>query len=293
MFDSSNRKKVKLISMKFKELIITFGNRFHEKKTTTWAASLAYYTALSLAPLLMLFLLISSQFSYDLKKNFLSQIHSLMGNEAASAIESVIQNAKARPDLMSISGIVGVLTLLLSSSLIFGELRSALNVIFDVEIKDEDHPILHRTWLFVKVRIFQMGLVLGFLFIMIVSLVISTVITSTVTIAGSPVMTAINILTSAVLYIMLFAILFHFLPEARPSWRRSFQGGAITAFLFVVGKELIGLYLGHSAISSSYGAAGSFLVLLAWVYYTTLIIFVGAHVSFVLHSQRINQVRPA
>lgn len=279
--------------MKITTLASTFIDRFQDKKTTTWAASLAYYTALSLAPLLMLFLLLSSQFSYDLKKSFLSEIHGLMGSDAATAIEQIIENAKSRPDLMSLSGAVSIFTLLLSASLIFGELRSALNFIFDVEESKEDHPFLKSTWIFLRVRILQMGLVLGFLFIMIVSLIASTVITTTLAVHENGFSFFINILTSATLYIVLFAILFHYIPDKRTSWRRSFQGGVITALLFVVGKELIGFYLGHNAISSSYGAAGSILVLLVWVYYISLIIFVGAHTSFILHAQhQLQQEKP-
>lgn len=270
--------------MKFKTLFLTFVDRFVEKKTTTWAASLAYYTALSLAPLLMLFLLLSSQFSYDLKKSFLSEVHALMGNEAAMGIELIIQNAKSRPDLMSTSGIIGILTLLVSASLIFGELRSALNFIFDVDVDINDYPFLKSFWIFLKVRFFHMGLVLGFLFIMIVSLMVSTLISATLTQQDTPLSAVMNVVMSAALYIILFSVLFHYLPEKRTSWKRSFQGGAITALLFVIGKEVIGFYLGHGAISSTYGAAGSILVLLAWVYYSALIIFVGAHISFILHS---------
>lgn len=190
----------------------------------------------------------------------------------------------ARPDLMSLSGIIGILTLLISASLIFGELRSALNFIFDVEEDKNDYHFLESFWLFLKVRVFHMGLVLGFLFIMIVSLIISTIISATLTQQGTPLSTTMNVAASAALYIILFSVLFHYLPEKRTSWKRSFQGGAITALLFVIGKEVIGFYLGHGAISSTYGAAGSILVLLAWVYYTALIIFVGAHISFILHS---------
>ncbi len=271
--------------MTAKTLLNTFIDRFLAKKTTTWAASLAYYTALSLAPLLMLFLLLSSQLSYDLKQNFLNEIVGLMGSDASTAMELIMENAKSRPDLMSLSGAVGVLTLLLSASLIFGELRAALNFIFDVEEKKEDYPFWQSAWIFLRVRILQMGLVLGFLFIMIVSLIASTLITATLAVHENAFSFLINILTSSSLYIFLFAILFHYIPEKRISWRRSFQGGIITALLFVIGKEVIGFYLGHGAISSSYGAAGSILVLLAWVYYISLIIFVGAHISFILHAQ--------
>jgi membrane protein len=206
-----------------------------------------------------------------------------MGSEAASTIVLILQNAKSRPDLMSFSGLISIATLLLSASLIFGELRAALNTIFEKEAPSEDLSFKQATWCFLRARFLQMGLVLGFLFIVIVSLVASTVISTTIKYAPNSFGVVVNILTSAGIYIFLFSILFHFLPEKRLPWKRSVQGGILTSFLFIIGKELIGLYLGHSALSSSYGAAGSLVVLLAWVYYSALIIFVGAHLSYVLH----------
>lgn len=263
-----------------------FVDRFQQKQTTTWAASLAFYTALSLAPLLMLFLIVSSQLGADLQNVFLNQIDNLMGSQASDAVAAIIASSQSRPDLMSVSGTVSILILLLSASLIFGELRTALNVIFDKPEVTENFTFLHSTWLFFKVRVLQMGLVLGFLFIMIVSLVISTAISASLTRNESLLGATLNIIFSGALYQFLFTILFHFLPEERVSWRRSFYGGAISAALFVIGKEFIGIYLGRSALSSSYGAAGSILVLLGWVYYSAIIIFVGAHASFLLHARK-------
>ncbi|MBC7464653.1 MAG: YihY/virulence factor BrkB family protein [Bdellovibrio sp.] len=271
--------------MELRKNLAIFIDRFTEKHTTTWASSLAFYTALSLAPLLVLFLIVSSQLSPDLQNNFLSEVNSLMGSEAATTMTLILQNAKSRPDLTSFSGLISLATLLLSASLIFGELRAALNSIFHVETVVSDATFLKATWLFIKARIFQMGLVLGFLFIIIVSLVASTIISSTVGGSTDAVGVVINILASAGIYIFLFSVLFHFIPEKRLPWKRSVQGSIITAFLFIIGKELISIYLGHSAISSSYGAAGSLVVLLAWVYYSAMIIFVGAHISYMLHSK--------
>lgn len=276
--------------MKFQTSFNQFVDRFQNKQTTTWASSLAFYTALSLAPLLVLFLVVSSQLSPGLQEIFLQEVHSLMGPVAATTIVMIMQNAKDRPDLMSFSGLISVATLLLSASLIFGELRSALNSIFDNDVPAEDVPFGRATWLFIKARVLQMGLVLGFLFIIIVSLVASTIISSTFAGVTGALSTVFNMIASMIIYVFLFSILFHYLPEKKLPWKRSIQGGLITSALFLVGKELIGLYLGQSAISSSYGAAGSLVVLLAWVYYSALIIFIGAHISFMLHSEERNRI---
>jgi len=275
--------------LKIKTAIGNFVDRFQQKQTMTWASSLAFYTALSLAPLLVLFLIVSSQLSSDLQKNFLSQIHSLMGSEAATAVELIVQNAQAHPNLMSVSGLASLATLLLSASLIFGELRAALDSIFDEVPAAEPTTFLKSVGLFIKARVFQMGLVLGFLFIVIVSLMASTLISSTLGQTSNTFGVILNICASGAIYVFLFSVLFHYLPDKRLPWKRSVQGGLITAVLFLVGKELIGLYLGQSALSSSYGAAGSLVVLLAWVYYSALIIFVGAHISFMLHAKEYQQ----
>ena len=118
--------------MAARKFIENFIRKFTQDETTTLAASLAFYTALSLAPLVILFVTISSQFSPELQKNFVAQTQNVMGREGAAAVEMIIDSAKTRTDLTSVASVVGVLTLLLSASLIFGELRGALNRIFEI-----------------------------------------------------------------------------------------------------------------------------------------------------------------
>lgn len=270
--------------MNFKDNVKYLSDRFQKKFTTTWASSLAFYTSLSLAPLLILFLIVTSQLNPQLQQLFINQINLLMGENAATAIVAILESAKSRPDLISFSGFISLATLLFSASLIFGELRAALNLIFENPVTQDEFSFWQTTWFFFKARFFQMGLVLGFLFIIIVSLIVSTFISSTFT--GATALDAVvNISASYLIYIFLFSILFHYVPQTCLPWKRSIQGGAITSFLFIIGKELIGIYLGNSAFSSSYGAAGSLVVLLVWVYYSAIIIFVGAHISFMLHEK--------
>ncbi|MBC7420256.1 MAG: YihY/virulence factor BrkB family protein [Bdellovibrio sp.] len=269
--------------MKFKSFIDVFVERFLSTNTTTWAASLAFYTSLSLAPLLILFVTFSSRLSPDLQNTFVSEATYMMGPQAASTVEMIIMNAKSRSDLSSISGMVGMATLLLSASFIFGELRSALNQIFEVKnLPKQLTTFLSATQAFIKVYIFQMGFAFAFLFIMIVSLVISTALSAILYSDDAAFKAFINIAISILFYSALFTLLFHFVPSERLTWRRSWQAGLMTSLLFVGGKELIGLYLGNSGISTSYGAAGSLVVLLAWVYYSALIIFIGAHCATTL-----------
>ncbi len=262
-----------------------FFAKFSKDDTTTLAASLAFYTALSLAPLLILFVTISSQLNDHLQNNFVTEAQGLVGPDAAKTIEMIVDNAKNRPDLTSFANIMGILTLLISASLIFGQLRMTLNRIFDAEPKSpKDESFLQMCWRYVHERFFHVGLALSFIFILIVSLLVSSMVSMMVHQSHQAfLIVAANILLNIFLYILLFTLLFRYMPDQHLPWKRAVQGGTLTSILFVVGKELIGLYLGNSALGSSYGAAGSVIVLLVWVYYSALITFVGAQVSWLLH----------
>ncbi len=275
---SANLFRVHKSKISFKQFADLFVDRFLITNTTTWAASLAFYTSLSLAPLLILFVTFSASFSADLQSKFLSEANYLVGPEAAETFAMIIKNAKDRADLGSLSGILGAATLLLSASFIFGELRASLDQIFDIKIVVKENRTLFDMFKsFLRIYVFQMGLAFAFLFIMIVSLVVSTALSITLYSDDATFKSIINIIVSALFYSGLFTLLFHFVPSQHLTWRRSWQAGLMTALLFVGGKELIGVYLGNSALSTSYGAAGSLVVLLAWVYYSAMIIFIGAH----------------
>ena len=268
--------------MRFRNFFKSLFARFDLEQTSTYAASLSYYTALSLAPLLIIFISISSRLSGNLLENFISQVHSNIGPDAAAVFELIVRNAKERPDLASASGIFGVITLLFSASLIFGELKSALN---NILFKAVPQAVETSNWdmvkIFIKSRILHIGFALSFIFIMVVSLTISSLISATFS-SYQDFYRILNIGVSFLFYVGIFCLLFRYLPDKKIFWRNSFHGGLTTALLFVIGKELIGLYLGNSAIGSAYGAAGSIIVLLMWVYYSSLITFIGAHVSALL-----------
>ncbi|NJL24397.1 MAG: YihY/virulence factor BrkB family protein [Calothrix sp. SM1_5_4] len=258
-------------------------DKFAKDQTPTLAASLAFYTALSMAPILILFVAVASKFSDSLQAELLTQARNVVGVDAAKAVEIVIEGAKNRTDLTSAAGILGTLTLLISAGLIFGELRFALNRIFGVE----DGPARFDGFLGTVARYLWKHLVqTGFALIVIVSLVVSlaasSVLSSSLRPHASSAALALNVLASLAFYVLIFTAMFHYLPNRRPPWKNSIQGGVLTAPLFVLGKELLGIYLGNSALGSAYGAAGSFILLLVWVYYSSLITFIGAQVSSLL-----------
>lgn len=268
--------------MSASKFLKSFFARFVQNQTTTYAASVAFYTALSLAPLLILFVTLTSTMTSGFEEAFEYQVQELVGNDAASAVALIITNAKERPDLASVSGFFGALTLLLSASLIFGELREAMNRIFETSAPViENETVFHVVKSFLRDRVLQAGFALSFVFIMMVSLILSSLLSSTFKTEQS-VWKLINIVGSFFFYAGVFGLVFRFLPSGRTRWKESMLGGLITAVLFVIGKEVIGIYLGKSALGSAYGAAGSVIVLLVWVYYSAMITFIGAHVSAIL-----------
>jgi membrane protein len=209
----------------------------------------------------------------------------VVGPEAARTVQTIIENAKERPDLATLSGFFGIITLLLSASLIFGEMKFAFNKIYECEpVPPVTGSFAYKVWIMARTKIAQIGLALCCIFIMIISLLASSVISAAVP-TDQPFWRVFNLIISFIFYIGLFALIFHSMPDERIAWKDSFRGGVITAFLFLVGKELIALYLGHSAIGSPYGVAGSLILLLVWIYYTALITFVGAHISSLIASK--------
>lgn len=260
-----------------------FLEKFIRDETTTLAASLAFYSALSLAPLVILFIAVSAQLGEDLRGELLEQTRRIVGHEAAQAIAVVVENAKARTDLTSAAGLLGAGTLLLSASLIFGQLRTALNRIFNVPSESVPFAgVLGAFWTFVRewiVHILFAIVVIGGVIISLLASSYFNLFPGAIAPSHGHFPWVINVALSFVLYACLFTLVFRYMPDRRQPWRSAVRGGLLTATLFEVGKELIAVYLGRSAIGSSYGAAGSLIVLLVWVYYSTLITFIGAQVS--------------
>jgi len=272
--------------MKLKYLFSSeFFDKLGEDNIFDMAASLSYYTALSLSPLLILIITFVAFIGDNFKMELTQEIQSLVGNQAAEVIRMIAQSADRRENLRNLAGIFGFLTLLLSAGGIFGELRGSLNKIFEVQTgtKGPSTVTFWQTSLgFFKQRIFNMGMVLTFVFISIISLVISSVISILLQGAERFIGHLINFGVSTLIFALLFAAIYYFLPQKKMSLRLAFYSGLTTAILFSLGKSLIGIYLGQSAVASAYGAAGSMIVLLMWVYYSSIIIFMSAEISYQL-----------
>lgn len=254
-----------------------------EDKASRLAAALAYYTSFSLAPILVLIIGIAglvlgnSTAVHDL---IMTQVGDLLGDEGALFISSMIKNA-SKPSTGVIATIVGVVTLLFGALGVFGELQNALNTIWEVQLKPITGLANNIKHYLVK-RVLSFAMLMVILFLLLVSLVISAALSAfgdfmdNAFAISEIVMQMFNFLFSFGLITLLFALIFKYLPDAKIRWRDVWLGAGVTSLLFTLGKFAIGLYLGKSEVSTTFGAAGSLALLLIWVYYSSQIIFLGA-----------------
>jgi membrane protein len=259
------------------------------------AASLAYYTLLSIAPLIVLAVAIAGLvFGEDAARGQIaSQIGALVGTQAAQAIEAIARNANA-PETGVVSSLIGIVVLLFGASGVFGELQSSLNAIWEVEPKP-GRGVLG----IVKDRFFSFTMVVGVAFLLLVSLVLSAAVAalgsylSGALPGGEALWTVLNLALSIAIVTLLFALVFKVVPDVEIRWRDVWVGAFVTALLFSLGKFLIGLYLGKSSFTSSYGAAGSVVALVVWVYYTSQIVFLGAEFTQVYARRFGSRIMPS
>ncbi|QDK46481.1 hypothetical protein DOM22_15565 [Bdellovibrio sp. ZAP7] len=259
-----------------------FFNKMGRDDIFEMSASLSFYTALSLAPLLVLMLTFVALINDSLREEILKQIQYLFGTQSSDILREIAKNVEKQPEVRDMAGILGLITLIFSAGAIFGEMRMSLNKIFEVKIdykKLESETFFQSIWTFMKTKLFNMGMVLTFVFISIVSLVVSSILSMYLKGAEALLGQVINFVISLLIFGLLFSAIYYFLPQVQVRPKVAFTSGFITAFMFSIGKGLIGLYMGQSAVASLYGAAGSFIVLLLWVYYSSAVIFLSAEVA--------------
>jgi membrane protein len=244
-------------------------------------AALAYYTVFSIAPLFLIAIAAAGAFfGAAARAQIFESLRALIGTNAARAMEAVASSAAQNRQTGIITTIVGVLTLLVGASGVFRQLQESLNIIWKASAPPEKGflRMLRR-------QLLSYSMVLAIMFLLLVSLLLSTTL-ATVTgflgkeLPGGPFFWhAVNFLSSFALVSVLFGAIFKILPDVRLRWRDALLGGAATSFLFTIGKSLISLYLGHAALTSVYGATGSFIVVLLWVFYSSEILFFGAELT--------------
>lgn len=247
---------------------------WQEDKALRLGAALSYYTIFSLTPLLMIVIAIAGIFfGNDVAHDrIMTQLNGLLGNQGASAIGEMLQQQQHEPAKNLIATIIGFVTLLIGATGVIGELQDALNTIWNVEGKSSSGLIgMFRQ------RLLSLGMILGIGFLLLVSLVFSAILTGIASYwEAAAFFEVINFVLSLVVITALFAVLFKFLPAVKIPWRTVWFGAFVTALLFTIGKTLIGLYLSKSAVASSFGAGGSLVIILVWVYYNAQILFLGA-----------------
>ena len=246
------------------------------------AAALAYYTLFSMAPLLLIAIAVAGLvFGREASQNqIIGAIEDLAGIQIARAIEAIVESAGQRPDSGFFATAIGMIFLLLGAGGVVGQLQHSLNTIWRV-VPKSGRGIMG----FLQDRLLSYAMVLSVGFLLLVSLVISAVLTAVSGIVGGylPIDAAtahiLDLVVSFAFITLLFAVIYKFVPEVRIAWRDVWIGAATTSLLFSVGKFLIGFYLGHSTVTSIYGAAGSLVTFLLWVYYSSLMFFFGAELT--------------
>ncbi|MBI3861912.1 MAG: YihY/virulence factor BrkB family protein [Planctomycetia bacterium] len=258
-------------------------------------AALAFYSVLSIAPLLVIMMAAAGAIFGDKAASgeIESQIEGLIGREGALAIQDLIVHAQ-RPKEGIVATVLGTLTLLLGASGVFGEMQDSLNLIWRCRARPG-----RSLQAYLSDRLLSFVMVLGTAFLLIVSLVISALLAAAEKILGamfsgfevfSP---ALGMGTSFLVLTLLFALIFKFVPDVWISWREVWGGAAVTSLLFALGKHLFGLYLGRSGVASAYGAAGSLVVLIIWTYYSAQILYFGAELTWVTARRRGTRTVPA
>ena len=258
------------------------------------AASLAFYTLLSLAPLLIIVVAIAGLAlgAEAARGQIAAELSGFVGYEAAKGIQAVLASAKS-PAGGTIGTIVGGVVLFVGASGVFGELQFALNRIWEVRAKP-GRGIMGE----VKDRFFSFTMVLGVAFLLLVSLVLSAALSAVgrsftgFLPGGEAVWQVLNFIFSFAMVTVLFALIYKYVPDVEIRWTDVWFGATVTALLFTIGKSLLGVYLGKASFDSSYGAAGSLVVLVVWVYYSAQILFLGAEFTQVQAKHRGRALKP-
>ena len=260
------------------KMLIEVYHDWSDDKASRLAAALAFYTILSLAPILIIVIDIAG-FAFGepaVREEIAYAMQSLVGQDGASAIKMVMEHA-AMPGHSTLAEILGLIILLFGAAEVFIQLKDSLNDIWGVLPKFEGGILAT-----IREYFFSLSMVVGIGFLLLVSLVVDAALSAVGTLVGTLIpdneifLRAVNFLASFVVITLLFALIYKVVPDARVAWSDVWIGAAFTTLLFIIGKFLIGLYLGYSAEGAAYGAAGSMVILMLWIYYSAQIFLMGA-----------------
>lgn len=252
--------------------------RFIDADLLAQSAALALYAVLSLAPLLLILVWLTSAIVPGAQEALMQQIGMLAGAEAERVARTIVANARRSPDLGSIAGWWSIALLFVAATTVFAQLQDVLNKIFRT-----DATTLPGMMAWLRKRVFSLGLVFAVGFLLVVSMTVGTVLQLLFERAAwmLPLMADV---ASWMVYAFAFALMYHFLPDRSVGWRRALGGGAVTALLFLLGRAAIAWYVGRSnpASASAYGSMGTIVLALVWIYYAALVVFVGALLTAVV-----------
>ncbi len=255
---------------------------FAEDRAMTLAAAVAFYAILSIGPILVLLVWVAGLLGAGAQEDLVAWLTRAVGSRVGGAIQMIANSASQRPDLRTGAGLISVGALVLSASVLFGQLQASMNLVWGVRTK------YGHLWSWVRRRLIAVftALLLGLL--LIASVLVSGTMTAVLRAAGDAlpggdaVWWWLNFMTSLVVYSLLFAAVYRALPDVRIAWRHTWFGAFVTSALFSVGKLLLWVYFGFSAQWAAYGAAGSMVMLVVWIYYSAIIFFFGAELTQVV-----------
>lgn len=283
----TTRQAIRLVKQTFRQ--------WSQDNISALAAALAYYTIFSIPPMLVISLAIASRF-FDrqvVQQQLLTEVAKLTSQQVASAIAAILQNA-GKPSGSIIATVIGVVTLLFGASGMFGQLQSTLNRIWRITPKPGQGLIVT-----LKQRFFSFAMVLGIGFLLLASVIVGAALAAFNTFLSGRGLLFITIarvtndVVSFILITLLFALIYKVIPDVKIAWRDVWIGAILTAVLFSAGKWAIGLYVTKAAPGSAYGAAGSLIVLLVWIYYSAQILYLGAELTEVYATHRGSQIMTA
>ena len=265
-----------------------------DDRAMSLAAALAFYTLLSITPLLVVAVSVAGLlFGQSAARGEIAQqLRAIMGNDAGAAVESILAHSSATHANI-IGTLVGLVVLFFGASGVFGELQDSMNAIWKVKPKP-GRPVMT----ILRARFLSFAMVLGVAFLLLVSFLVSAALNlvgqfmSSSLPGGVELWFVINFAFSFAVITLLFSLIFKVVPDAKLAFRDVWHGGAFTALLFTIGKTLIGVYLGKAGVASPYGAAGSLVVLVVWVYYSAQILFLGAEFTRVSAHERGADITP-
>jgi membrane protein len=259
-------------------------------------AALSYYTLFSIAPLLLIVIAVAGWFFGDeaVRGELVGSLQYLMGEEGAKAVEGMLASV-SQPKEGILATVIGIFVLLLGATTVFGELQNDLDRIWRAPARETEKG----WWRLLRSRLLSLGMILGIAFLLMVSLVLDAVLQALGKMWGTGAWKAfaqvLNFVVAFGLTTTIFAMIYKLMPRAKIEWHDVWVGAAVTAALFAIGKFLIGLYIGRSAVASSFGAAGSLVVVMIWVYYSAQIFLLGAEFTWVYahsHGSRRGAERP-